>query len=274
MARIEGEGITPGEYAGRSRPAEQELQRLQHLARRLNPGTQRCLRERGIGPGWRCLEVGAAEGSMSRWLAQQVEPGGRVVAADIDLRFLTGLDAPNLEVRHFDLRQDDLELDHYDLAYCRTLMLHMPDAEAALRKLAAALRPGGWLVVQEPDAGATSAADLEREDAGVFEQLIHRAYRWTRDAGVFDPYFGRSLPRMFDALGLEEVGSEGTASIVRGSSDEMAVYRETVGAMLPMLRANGVLSEAELETLRGIYRDPDFAMVSEIQVAAWGRKPG
>lgn len=264
----------PRDYAGLGRPADEERRRLELLARRLNPGTQRRLRERGIAPGWHCLEVGAAEGSMSRWMAEQVGPAGRVVAADVDLRFLDGVDLPNVEVRELDLRQDPLESEHYDLAYCRTLLLHLPDVPAALQKLVAALRPGGWLVVQEPDACSASAADLDHPDAQAFGRLLHKAYGWTRDRGVFDSYFGRTLPRLIDSLGLTQVGSEGTASIVQGGSDEMAVYRETLAAMMPMLTSKGVLSEAERALVMGLCEDPAFDMVSEIQVAAWGRKPG
>ena len=64
--------------------AEREQRRLDALARVLDPGTQRVLRERGLAPGWRCLEVGGGSGSVARWLASQVVPGGSVLSTDVD----------------------------------------------------------------------------------------------------------------------------------------------------------------------------------------------
>ena len=263
-----------GDYAGIGRPADVERRRLGHLAERLNPATQRWIRERGIGLGWHCLEVGAAEGSMSRWLADQVGADGQVVAADLDLRFLADVRAANLEVRKFDLRHDPIEADHFDLAYCRTLLLHLPDPAAALRKLVSALRPGGVLLVQEPDAGSAAAADLDHPDAARFGRLLHAAYGWLRENGTFDPYFGRRLPGLFASLGLVETGHDAGASILRGASPEMAVYQQTLEALAPLLSAKGVLSDSDLADLRRMYREPGFDHVSEIQFVAWGRKPG
>jgi 2-polyprenyl-3-methyl-5-hydroxy-6-metoxy-1,4-benzoquinol methylase len=66
-----------GDYAGRDRPEREERRRLRHLAESLNPGTQRRMSALGISQGWKCLEIGAAEGSMSTWMAEQVGPSGR-----------------------------------------------------------------------------------------------------------------------------------------------------------------------------------------------------
>ena len=73
------------------------------------------MRDLGLAPGWNCLEVGAAVGTMSRWLAEQVGAEGHVLACDIDVRYLADLDLPNVEVRQLDVRSDDLEPDRFDL---------------------------------------------------------------------------------------------------------------------------------------------------------------
>ena len=61
--------------------------------------TRRHLAALGLQPGWQCLEVGAGQGSIVCWLATQVGHQGRVVATDINPRFLTALQLPNVEVR-------------------------------------------------------------------------------------------------------------------------------------------------------------------------------
>jgi hypothetical protein len=46
---------------------------------------------------------------MAAWMAGQVGPTGRVVATDIDTRYLQKLDLPNLEVREHDILGDPLD---------------------------------------------------------------------------------------------------------------------------------------------------------------------
>ena len=61
-------------------------------------------------------------------------------------RFLGNLVEPNVEVRRRDITGDDVEPACYDLVHSRLLLMHLSDPAGALRRMAAALRPGGWLV--------------------------------------------------------------------------------------------------------------------------------
>src|SRR5262245_44267904 len=99
--------------------------------------SQRHLAALGIQTGWWCLEVGAGHGSIVRWLAAQVGSQGRVVATDINPRFLTALQWPNVEVRRHDIRTDPLEAGRYDLVHCRAVLSHLPDPPRALRRMVA-----------------------------------------------------------------------------------------------------------------------------------------
>ena len=105
--------------------------------------SQRHLAALGIQKGWRCLEVGAGHGSIARWLAEQVGPQGRVVATDLNPRFLTEIELPNVEVRQHDIRTDPLEPGLYDLAHCRAVLIHTPDPQRVVQHMVEALRLGG-----------------------------------------------------------------------------------------------------------------------------------
>ena len=65
-----------------------ERERLAGLEAALDPGTREHLTRLGVGPGKRCLEIGAGGGSVAFWLAERVAPGGTVVATDIETSFL------------------------------------------------------------------------------------------------------------------------------------------------------------------------------------------
>jgi SAM-dependent methyltransferase len=262
-----------GDYRGPARPEQEERERLGHLAATLDAGTQRRMRALGIASGWRCLEVGAAEGSMVRWMAGQVGAEGRVVAGDIDLRFLSGPGLPNVEVRELDIRSGTLEEDAYDLAYCRTLLLHLPDPNAALSKLSRSLRPGGWLLVEDSDLCVHTAADPDHPDAELFESFHRRVWEHLRAAKVFDTRFGRTLPARMRELGLEEHGFEASASFQSGGSPGAELQRRNFGADLgPMLVEGGVVDRDELERVLALYADASFGYLSGLNVASWGRK--
>jgi hypothetical protein len=52
----------------------------------------------GVGPGWRCPELGAGAGSIARWLADRVDDAGTVTAVDLEPRFLEAHPRPNMAI--------------------------------------------------------------------------------------------------------------------------------------------------------------------------------
>ena len=73
--------------------------RFAALADCFDSGTRRHLMNRGVAPGWQCLEVGGGGGSIAvNRLSDQIGAQGRVVVTDIDTRFLEPLKRPNIEV--------------------------------------------------------------------------------------------------------------------------------------------------------------------------------
>jgi SAM-dependent methyltransferase len=110
----------------------------------------------GLGPGWRCCDVGAGAGDVSVALAAMVGATGRVYAVDSDPRARDAVAqaaAATGEAQVIALTQagEDLALpEAVDLCYCRFLLLHVIDPVTVLRKMAAAVRTGGYVVCQEP----------------------------------------------------------------------------------------------------------------------------
>src|SRR5215469_14703965 len=97
----------------------------------------------GVRYGWSCLEVGGGSGSIARWLADHVGPTGRVLATDIDTRFLETPGSRNLEVRRHDIAVDPLPQGTFDLVHSRLVLLHVPQREQALASMISGLKTGG-----------------------------------------------------------------------------------------------------------------------------------
>jgi SAM-dependent methyltransferase len=143
----------------------------------------------GLGPGWRCLDVGAGGGDVSVALAEMVGRDGRVYAVDSDPRSrdeVADSAAAYTQVIALTQAGEDLILPELvDLAFCRFLLLHVFDPAVVVRRMAAVVKPGAWVVAQEPitsagriDGGPMSMPDARHPDVGALLPAL------VRDAGL------------------------------------------------------------------------------------------
>jgi SAM-dependent methyltransferase len=262
-------------YLAKDSPDVFERERLALLTQFADPITIRRLTNLGVGPGWRCLDVGAGDGSVARWLAGRVGPEGRVVATDLNPRFLGGHGLANLEVRRHNILEDDLEAAHYDLVHCRALLMHLPDPVRALRRLFDAVRPGGWLLIEEADGSASfGAADPGHARAAGFDRSTRALWAALKASGIVDLDFGCRLPTLFEEFGGRNLGHEGVTLIGRGG-DPMARFVHMTDELLrDRFVAAGVLTEADFDELSRTYDDPSFWFIGFTIFGAWGRRAG
>jgi SAM-dependent methyltransferase len=267
---------------------EREAERLAGIQAAWDAGTFRHLTHLGVGEGWRCLEVGAGAGSVARWLCQQVGEKGSVLATDINTALMDGLDLPNLEVRRHDIQSEELPRGEFDLVHCRLVLMHLPVREEALRRMADALAPGGWMLIEDISFAGTGSAT--RRGSATFWSLIAPLRAMLRAHGA-DVSFGRRLPVLFNRLGLTEVGAEGRVVVLVGGSEGNAWVLPTLERIqdrltggeqqepskvraaferVPALRRT---VERQLTRLQQLLADPEFAFHCPAMVATWGRRP-
>jgi SAM-dependent methyltransferase len=245
-----------------------ERERIGSLERLLDPFSQRLLATLGIQHGWRCLEVGAGHGSVARWLAEQVGPQGRVVATDINPRFLIEIELPNVEVRQHDICTDPLEPSTYDLAHCRAVLMHLPEPHLAVRRMVAAVRRGGWLLVEDADFSSLRAVEAEHPLAEAFNRKTREICERVVHASAANLYFGCRVRGLLEEAGLAEIGNEGRTLIARGGEPEARRQGMTFQALME----RGLLSQAEWAEFQRAYSDPSFSYTTPTIFAAWGKR--
>jgi SAM-dependent methyltransferase len=244
-----------------------ERQRLELMSALLDPMERVLIDRLGVKSGWRCLELGAGNGSIARLLAGIVAPSGRVVASDIDVRYLADLHVPCLDVRRLDVMEDAIEDKAYDFVVARALLHHLPDRRAALRRMVEAVKPGGVLLSIEPDMLPCTVAEPESTRA------FWRAWlKWSEQSGI-DYFVGRSIPAWLDALGMEDVAGEGNAMHFNGRSDWATYWTSTMRELAPSLLKSGDMTQGMLENFYSLYGDPHYWTSVISFTATSGRKP-
>ena len=174
-----------------------EYERLDLMSKILDPWTRSYLDAIGVGAGWRCLEIGGGNGSITEWLAGRVGSTGDVLSLDINTAILQLIPDQNVTVQQLDVRTGDLPTTGFDLVMCRALLHQIAaDAPAVLAKMAAAVKPGGWLFVQEPDFHLAPTTEPQQW-ADVWKGILE----WGQSQGV-DWFIGRGLPAAVAGLGL------------------------------------------------------------------------
>jgi SAM-dependent methyltransferase len=225
------------------------------------------------------------------WLSDRVGPKGRVVATDLSTNLLEGTGRENLEVRRHDIVRDPIEEGQYDLVHSRLVLEHLPEREDALRKMAAALAPGGWIVIEDFEISWTGGP--HGPGAPLLPLLVRSIVMVLRRHG-HDARFARRVPALLGRLGLVDVGAEGRSPVLVGGGrniefvlpslrrfgdvflgEDAAASRpgrlvDVALQRLPVLRR---VAGERLDRLEALLADPRFVYVCPPVVTAWGRRP-
>ena len=252
--------VLPHELAG-------EQYRLELMSALLDPLERSHIKRLGICPGWRCLELGCGNGSIAKTLAEYVAPTGHVVASDLDIRYIQGLQVPCLEVRRIDLLEGQIEEEYYDFVVARALLHHLTPARIGLERMVKALKPGGFLLSIEPDMLPCMVTEPD---------TIHDFWRgwltWSVEAGI-DYFVGRKIPKWLDSMGLKNVAGEGYTAHFNGGSLWAQYWLQTMNELAPVLLSSGYITKGVLEECKSWYRDPHYWTSMMTYTASWGEKP-
>jgi SAM-dependent methyltransferase len=255
---------------------QNERARLGALESLFDGSSRRLLTELGVAPGAHCLEVGCGAGGIALWLADRVGPTGRVVATDLDTRFVEGHGRPHLDVRTHDVVTDPLDDAAFDVVHARAVLCHLPDRQQVLKRLVSALRPGGRLLVEDIDFGGATARVLGRYASvpppvqGAVERVYAGVGALFAASGADPCYGSRLAPALVDA-GLADVGAEVHAPVVSGGSEQWT--RGSVEQLADRLVSQGLAGASDVEAFLALSSEPGTYYLPPLLVSAWGTRP-
>lgn len=244
--------------------AERRRALLEH---HLDPITRRRMEALGVREGWRCLEVGGGGGSVARWLCGQVGAAGSVVATDIDIRFLEEISAANFEARRHDLMTEDLPCAQFDLVHARWLLHHLRNPEKAIERMIAALRPEGWLLLEEVDFFPvhTSTSRL------YIDFMVALTGAVVAPSGR-DCFWARALPALVASQGLANIHAEGDIAVLNGGSPIAEFFQLTGHQIRDSVISSGALTAERFDAALALLDDRTFWAFAGAGIAVWGQR--
>jgi SAM-dependent methyltransferase len=238
------------------------------MSQLLDPMHRRHIESLRISRAARVLEVGCGNGSMSAWMAEHVAPDGQIVAMDLDLALVDDVRAPGVEFRQGDIVKGPVDLGRFDFVTTRAVLHHVADAQAATGNLVASLRPGGAILLIEPDFLPVSVAEPVEVRTFWSGWLA-----WSRERGI-DYHIGRTLASRLAAYGFKEIGGAAETAVYSGGSPWADYWRQTVTELRGDLAQSGKLNDALMDASLAHCADPNWWTQTIAFTAIHARAPG
>lgn len=155
-----------------------------------------------IAPGMTVADVGCGTGGDAAALAQQVGAQGRAIGFDLSQAMLDEAtqryaDQTNLSFKLASADGLGVEAASLDAVRADRVLIHVPDPAATMAEMVRVVRPGGRIVISEPDMHGCWVTSTDGA-------LSHKMMRRIADS-CRHPYLPRDLLGLFAQAGLKDI---------------------------------------------------------------------
>ncbi|MFF1449714.1 class I SAM-dependent methyltransferase [Streptomyces sp. NPDC058274] len=256
-----GEAVFRPEQAG-------EGERIDFGALAYDDITMARLRALGAGPGWRCLDVGAGTGTVSRRLLDEAGVTS-VLAVDRDVRFLAERVVPGLDVLEADITAPDVVPGRFQLVHARFVLMHLPEHDRLITQLAELVAPGGVLVLSD-------AVDLtsDRAPNTPYTAAMRAMWQGLQATIGTDISWVPSYPHLLRGAGLVPVAAEIHVPPLLPGSPISRFWGDTWERSRAAMLATGLVDDADIDAAIRYLDSDECAALSAGMLTVWGWKPG
>jgi SAM-dependent methyltransferase len=245
----------------------EEVKRLRLMSGLLDPTSQAQLAKVPVEPDWRCIEIGAGNGSLSQWLAGRLRPPGKVEATDIAADLMRGIESPTLDVAELDVVKDGLPSKACDLVMARALLHQLPERMEVIAAIVDAVRPGGWVFIQEPDFHPTMTVEPESQ-----AQFWRDFLKWAASQQI-DYFVGHKVAPRLQELGCEYINVEGHTMQYQGGSAFAEWWRLAIAEVAQRMIDQGGPGKDALDAFFKLNQDPTYWTWTICFTAVTARRP-
>jgi hypothetical protein len=152
------------------------------------------------------------------------------------------------------------------------VLTFLPRPAETITKIAAALKPGGWLLIEEPDcvsaipdpSMAPAAAALSKKGWDAVLSHVH--------SQGYDSEFGRHLYHDVAISGFADLQAEGFVAMALGGTPFAKFWKITLEQVQDHVLKAGLLTVAELEDYRSLLDSPEYRWMAPTIISVWGRR--
>lgn len=240
---------------------------LDNLAAVWDEFTRERLIQAGVPQGGRCWEAAAGNGSIAHWLADQ---GAQVIATDVNPKHVRPHNGVKI-VQHDD-EQEPAPDRGFDLIHARCAFAHWPTRESVVAKFAAALAPGGALVIEDWGKWLGWVLSSPVPDAaGIYDRYQTALMKVFESAGNDPGWAGRTADVMA-AAGLVRVDTAVKSDTWRGGSAHCRLPVVVATELRQPLLAHGA-TEKDLDALPEVLQHEETLLLGNVGFSTIGYRP-
>ncbi|HEY9679104.1 MAG TPA: methyltransferase domain-containing protein [Drouetiella sp.] len=228
----------------------------------------------GVEAGWHCWEVGAGGTSVIMELARRVGTDGYVFATDIDTSWMTQeLQMPStVDVCTHDIALDAQPQRQFDFIHARLVLVHIPEREKALKNMLNALKPGGWILIEDADPALQPLACINTlTDKELLANRLRNSFRALMSSREVDLEFGRKLPNLLNTMGMENVSADGFFPLGMSACNILEIA--TTKLIAPKLLEAKLATQQEIDQHIKNVSSGELILTTAPMISAWGQKP-
>jgi SAM-dependent methyltransferase len=167
---------------------------------------------------------------------------------------------------------DPLPAKDFDLVHARLVLCHLPEREQVLQRIMAALKPGGWIVIEDvdsdsdwPDPKSSYGETLLKTNAAMYQILTQRGVDFALREKIW----------RIDCVSPDWMTQIRKAESWSGRKGSRC--NRFAGEFRPTSRCDDRRQTHQPKGIcrrHGVLEDPNFMMPSLLLWAAWGRVRG
>lgn len=145
-----------------------------------------------------------------------------------------------------DVRHLPFESDSFDLVHARYVLIHIPDFQVALTRMLKLLKPGRWIVLEEPDFSVARAVIGNKAACQSMERVNQSILQMFEDRGM-DYALGVKLPAILQDFGLQQLSIENDLPLSNGGSGVATMMKMSTLQLAEKYIATGRATQQDIE---------------------------